>query len=85
MLWVYLSIDDPCLPNPCKNDGNCTRTADLKDFTCNCTSEYTGDTCENKIGRTASKKFKRKVVVVVVKLNERKKEENSSLLRLMEF
>ncbi|KAJ7353827.1 ADAM metallopeptidase with thrombospondin type 1 motif, 13 [Desmophyllum pertusum] len=42
--------DDKCKPNPCANDGNCTRARDNpKGFTCNCTSAYTGDICENKI------------------------------------
>ena len=44
------STDDKCKPNPCANDGNCTRADNPQGFTCNCTLEYTGDICEIKIG-----------------------------------
>lgn len=46
----YSSTDDACSPNPCENDGNCTRVSNKQGFTCNCSSEYTRDACKNKIG-----------------------------------
>ena len=53
----HLSTDDACSPNPCQNDGNCTRDTNKQGFKCNCSSKYTGDTCENKIGERNSVSF----------------------------
>ena len=40
-----VSGSDPCTRNPCSNGGTCTAVGD--DFTCKCTVEYTGLTCNN--------------------------------------
>ncbi|XP_069465563.1 protein crumbs homolog 1-like isoform X2 [Ambystoma mexicanum] len=39
--------DDTCRSGPCKNGGNCTVT--WNDFDCDCTSNYTGKTCEELV------------------------------------
>ena len=39
-----LEIPDPCLPNPCKNEGVCK--ADLNTFECRCVPGFKGKTCE---------------------------------------
>ncbi|KAH0568173.1 hypothetical protein KQX54_019308 [Cotesia glomerata] len=36
---------NPCSPNPCKNDGICTLTADQQ-ISCECTAAYSGPRCE---------------------------------------
>ena len=37
----------PCFPNPCQNDGTCSRTGFLlSDFECSCPDGYSGSTCE---------------------------------------
>lgn len=36
---------NPCLPNPCKNNGLCTKNHD-NTFTCECTAAYKGPRCE---------------------------------------
>ena len=46
--WCVLVADepppnDPYLPNPCHNGGNCSSSAG--EFTCSCASGYTGDNC----------------------------------------
>ena len=35
-----------CNPNPCKNGGICTLTEDKSNYTCACTSNFTGRNCE---------------------------------------
>ena len=37
---------DECLEGPCLNGGICTQTAEPGGYTCACTDEYKGDTCE---------------------------------------
>lgn len=37
----------PCDPNPCKNGGTCTEND--SGFQCGCTSDFTGDQCEQPI------------------------------------
>ncbi|XP_063794586.1 protein crumbs homolog 2 [Pseudophryne corroboree] len=39
--------DNTCLSDPCKNDGTCTVT--WNDFTCNCSANFTGPTCEEPV------------------------------------
>jgi uncharacterized membrane protein len=39
--------DEPCDPNPCKNDGDCTASGTT--FTCDCAPGYRGDTCGEDI------------------------------------
>ncbi|XP_078497967.1 protein crumbs homolog 2 isoform X2 [Lissotriton helveticus] len=39
--------DDTCKSEPCKNGGACTVT--WNDFSCRCTSKYTGPTCEELV------------------------------------
>lgn len=34
-----------CEVNPCKNNGSCTRTPDGCDYSCSCTSDYSGSNC----------------------------------------
>jgi hypothetical protein len=36
-----------CEPNPCKNGGSCT--VDGTDYTCSCTSSFSGRDCESKL------------------------------------
>ena len=48
---VYLvSEQDVCVvANPCMNGGICILNAHPNDYTCNCTGNYTGDTCEGTV------------------------------------
>ena len=39
---------DPCRNHPCKNDGKCKGLHDGRDFTCDCSSGFTGHLCELK-------------------------------------
>ena len=39
-------ILDPCMPNPCENNGNCQVSQETNEFTCNCMPGYSGDLCE---------------------------------------
>jgi uncharacterized membrane protein len=39
--------DDPCDPNPCEHDSDCTSTGST--FTCDCTAGYRGTTCDEEI------------------------------------
>jgi hypothetical protein len=39
---------DPCSPNPCDNGGTCASSG--SSFTCTCTSEFTGPTCDTPAG-----------------------------------
>lgn len=42
---VYLFlVSDSCISSPCANNGNCTNVPGS--FTCNCTEEWTGATCD---------------------------------------
>lgn len=43
----YKEAPDPCLPNPCENDGNCQRVGTGQDYECRCNAGFTGDHCEN--------------------------------------
>ena len=40
-----LLTDDPCLDEPCENNGTCTVAGNVLGFECNCTSEYIGFNC----------------------------------------
>ena len=54
----FCSVVDPCLLNPCENNGTCFTMAGLGiPFVCLCTNGYTGDTCaigKNRIKKTIS-------------------------------
>ncbi|XP_018413790.1 PREDICTED: protein crumbs homolog 2-like [Nanorana parkeri] len=39
--------DDTCKPGPCKNDGTCAVT--WNEFTCTCSANFTGATCEEPV------------------------------------
>ena len=39
-------IHDKCNPNPCQNNGICFTTSTPDRFSCTCTKEYYGNTCE---------------------------------------
>ncbi|XP_061195422.1 adhesive plaque matrix protein 2-like [Saccostrea echinata] len=41
--------EDACVGNPCKNGGGCKPTDDGKSFTCSCTAEYGGASCEKAL------------------------------------
>ena len=36
---------DPCDPNPCNGNGDCTVTADRTSYECSCYEGFGGDTC----------------------------------------
>lgn len=38
---------NPCLPNPCQNDGQCTVSG--KGFECSCSIGWKGERCEGKV------------------------------------
>ena len=47
---IYFSLlDDPCDPQPCLNDGTCTDTG--LTFSCECTVDFTGTTCQQQAGK----------------------------------
>lgn len=37
---------DPCMPNPCQNNGLCTASG--TSYTCACLAGYTGQRCETR-------------------------------------
>ena len=41
---MFVSVKNPCLPNPCKNGGKCNRKG--SSYTCSCAKGYTGKRCE---------------------------------------
>ncbi|XP_014678750.1 PREDICTED: fibropellin-3-like, partial [Priapulus caudatus] len=46
-IGVDCEINDPCLPNPCQNEGTCTlHPANDGTYQCDCPAGYTGDNCE---------------------------------------
>ena len=45
---VYLSLYDPCFPNPCNNGGYCLKYERVSTGqTCYCRCGYTGHKCQN--------------------------------------
>ena len=42
-IFDSLDIND-CDPNPCQNGGECID--EVNDYTCECTSDWTGENCE---------------------------------------
>ncbi|XP_066920406.1 uncharacterized protein [Clytia hemisphaerica] len=44
-MWCAENATDPCLPNPCKNDGGCVVIGDGK-FECRCKPPFKGPLCE---------------------------------------
>ena len=43
-LYTLESTENPCVPNPCMNGGNCKE--EKGNFTCDCQPGFEGDTCE---------------------------------------
>lgn len=41
------SAFNPCLPNPCRNNGTCTRLRGFN-YRCSCPPSFTGNTCETE-------------------------------------
>lgn len=50
-----VSWENPCLDNPCMN-GECVPDFELRQFTCNCYTGYSGQICEATL-ECKSKKF----------------------------
>ena len=44
---MYLIFLGPCHNNPCQNGGTCTATGGQ--FSCECDTGFSGNTCENGI------------------------------------
>ena len=42
----FLYFTDPCVPNPCYNDGICNNDPNSGNFKCQCTDGWVGDTCD---------------------------------------
>ncbi|CAF1043162.1 unnamed protein product [Rotaria sordida] len=40
---------DPCLSNPCLSNGTCYLLSPIKNYTCSCLEQYTGERCELEI------------------------------------
>lgn len=46
---------NPCLPNPCHNDGQCTVSG--SSFDCSCTIGWKGERCEGRYKQTSTQKL----------------------------
>nr|XP_006816082.1 PREDICTED: protocadherin Fat 1-like [Saccoglossus kowalevskii] len=44
---------DPCEPNPCQHDGECSITGD--GYKCKCSSDWQGSTCNNLVPNDSSR------------------------------
>ena len=42
--------NDPCVPNPCQNNGMCSVESNSFNFTCQCSIGWSGSTCEKMMG-----------------------------------
>lgn len=42
-----IHVENPCLVNPCHNNGQCIPELEPGEFTCICTSGYFGQFCES--------------------------------------
>ena len=43
-----LTIDnDPCMSQPCLNNGVCKATSDNQDYECTCAAQFSGKSCES--------------------------------------
>ena len=45
---------DECLSSPCQHGGTCEQTTEPGNYTCTCTSEYEGHSCEEVKVKTCS-------------------------------
>ena len=50
LLLIFFTVDI-CVPNPCENDGTCSEGYEPSSFMCNCKPGYTGEKCEESIGK----------------------------------
>ena len=48
------AVIDPCLSQPCLNNGSCVLNNNGSDFTCNCQPQYFGATCQAMCERNCS-------------------------------
>lgn len=44
LVFVSMTADSPCFPNPCKNRGQCT--VEGTSFSCSCLHGFSGNNCE---------------------------------------
>lgn len=42
-----IHVENPCLVNPCQNNGQCIPELEPGEFSCICTSGYFGQLCES--------------------------------------